>query len=820
MRKLSQTLLLILPLLALSVLPPSAFAESKTDTVTKTQPKVLSKNNKNIEPSELDKLQQRLNDIKQEVSAATKDSELSSLNNQTLELVNQTDDFISALLPDLAQIQTQIDVIGPAPAEGAMPESPEVMKQRSTITAQKAQLEKELEHAQTLKTNASNLSTQILALRRNALKTQLALNSGSILGARFWSPVFSPQPEDVIRLDSFIGQVKEAWDNAWKPDTLFGSTVLFVLALAVWGYGRRVMDLLIVWVCTNGIPDGRLRRSFFACATVLTTVLTLWGGAGLLYQVFARQNTLTPLLQSFADGVFTLIIFSALIVGLGRAILSNQRPSWRLAPMPDQVAKVLGIFPPAIAMVLMFFGIVEQVNTNIGSSVPTAIFGNGLASLLVGILGCLAPIQTNRIRRHMAAIGEPIDSRSTVAGLVHIVASAVAISILLSLLIGYIPLARFLTYEMVWVGIVLSSLYLMFKFVGDACESLFSANNASGKWLKQAFNLDVRYLDQATILFSAIGHTLLILLAAIALFNGTYGATTPMTIVNKVIEIMGSDSLGKINIVPANVFNALISMALGLYILRTARRWLNTKFLPKTTMDTGMRMSLVTLFSNIGYVIVILVTLSLLGIEWNKLAWIVSALSVGIGFGLQEIVKNFISGLILLTERPVKVGDLVSIAGIEGDIRRINVRATEIQMSDKSTVIVPNSQFISQSVRNVTMGSAQGVVTIPLTFPLDIDPEQVRTILLEAYQMHESILDMPAPSVSFSQLTPDGITLSVTGYVSSPRIVSRTKSDLLFDLLKRLRAANVRLSSPQSLTIQNITPEVADGDSDNSPKDL
>ncbi|MFP3449237.1 mechanosensitive ion channel family protein, partial [Pseudomonas sp. SIMBA_067] len=88
----------------------------------------------------------------------------------------------------------------------------------------------------------------------------------------------------------------------------------------------------------------------------------------------------------------------------------------------------------------------------------------------------------------------------------------------------------------------------------------------------------------------------------------------------------------------------------------------------------------------------------------NKLAWIVSALSVGIGFGLQEIVKNFISGLILLTERPVKVGDLVSISGIEGDIRRINVRATEIQLGDKSTVIVPNSQFISQNVRNATMG--------------------------------------------------------------------------------------------------------------------
>src|ERR1700758_4094135 len=140
----------------------------------------------------------------------------------------------------------------------------------------------------------------------------------------------------------------------------------------------------------------------------------------------------------------------------------------------------------------------------------------------------------------------------------------------------------------------------------------------------------------------------------------------------------------------------------------------------------GSTLSMLTLIANIGYVLVVLQTLSMLGVRWHNLAWIVSALSVGIGFGLQEIVKNFISGLILLAERPVKVGDMISIAGIEGDIRRISVRATEIQLSDRSTVIVPNSQLISQNVRNVTMGNTtQGVATLVLTFALDIDPEQV-----------------------------------------------------------------------------------------------
>lgn len=158
----------------------------------------------------------------------------------------------------------------------------------------------------------------------------------------------------------------------------------------------------------------------------------------------------------------------------------------------------------------------------------------------------------------------------------------------------------------------------------------------------------------------------------------------------------------------------------------------------------------------------------------------------------------------MLTERPVKVGDLISISGVEGDIRRINVRATEIQLSDRSTVIVPNSQLISQNVRNATMGNAQGVVTIALTFPLDIDPEQTRTLLLDAYLQHAAIQSAPAPSVSFKELGPNGIVLSVTGYVASPRVVSGTKSDLLYEILKRLRAAGISLSQSQTMVIERV----------------
>ena len=413
-------------------------------------------------------------------------------------------------------------------------------------------------------------------------------------------------------------------------------------------------------------------------------------------------------------------------------------------------------------------------------------------------------VRVTHLRHANAANNEQTVVRSALAGFIHLAISATSFSIIISLLTGYILLARFLTYELIWVWLVLASLYLLIHLMTDLCDSIFMPNSRSGKILKSTLSLSDRHLSLASTLLSAIGKTMLVLLAVVALLSGTYGTTTPMALLQKVVEIWGGKGLGGFTIIPAHALNAVLCLVIGWYILRSARRWLDNDFLPKTMMDRGMRASLVTLFTNVGYVLIILLTLSTLGIEWNRLAWIVSALSVGIGFGLQEIVKNFISGLILLTERPVKVGDLISISGVEGDIRRINVRATEIQLSDRSTVIVPNSQLISQNVRNATMGNAQGVVTIALTFPLDIDPEQTRTLLLDAYLQHAAIQSAPAPSVSFKELGPNGIVLSVTGYVASPRVVSGTKSDLLYEILKRLRAAGISLSQSQTMVIERV----------------
>ncbi|QDX29320.1 DUF3772 domain-containing protein [Dickeya poaceiphila] len=754
--------------------------------------------------TELVKLQKQLDGIKQQVSGANADAKLNALNDTTRELVASADKLVGVLTPMRAQLQAQLDVLGPAPQpQAAVSETAEVTRKRATLNQQKQKLDSQFNQVQAIKTGAENLSTQILALRRNLLKNQLALNSGSILGSHFWSPIIKPVQEDIERLSDLKDDLKASFIEAWQPEWRYGSAFFLLLAVALGTAGRKLLEKYLALAGIHLLPKGRLRRSFLAIAVVFSTVLMMGCAILLVDYVFTRHGDVTDRAEGFMDGLVRLVVFCSMISGVGRAFLSNERPSWRLPAIANPVAKAMKPFSVAVTSFIVIFGVIEQINTVSGISVGVTIVGSGLSSLFLALTSGAIALRSDQVRRRMVEAGETPEARSTLAGLIHLAVLLTTISVLVALLIGYISLASFLTYELVWVGMVLSLLYLSTTFVEDVCESLFSPEFACGRQIKRTLNLDDRHLDQVATVLSAALKVLLIFMAVVALLNGTFGSTTPVELVQKVAEIWGGKGLESISIVPAHLVNAVILLVVGIYSLRESRRWLEHKFFPKTMLDAGIKASLVTLYSNIGYILIILLTLATLGIEWSKLAWIVSALSVGIGFGLQEIVKNFISGLILLTERPVKVGDLVNISGVEGDIRRINVRATEIQLGDRSTVIVPNSQFISQNVRNITMGNPQGVATLALTFPLDIDPEMVRNILLNAYDEHEKILEAPAPSVMFSQLTPNGMVLSVTGYVSSPRVVASAKSDLLFDIIKRLRAENIPLAVPQKMVLES-----------------
>ncbi len=190
---------------------------------------------------------------------------------------------------------------------------------------------------------------------------------------------------------------------------------------------------------------------------------------------------------------------------------------------------------------------------------------------------------------------------------------------------------------------------------------------------------------------------------------------------------------------------ALALFAVGIVIARAIKRWLENTYLPATDLDLGLRNSIATIAGYVGFLVALAVAFSYLGLSLEKVTIVAGALSVGIGFGLQSIVNNFVSGLLLLWERPIRVGDLVVIGDNEGYVRRISVRSTEIQTFDRSAVIVPNSNLISGVVKNRFRGDRVGRVAITVNVLRNQDPVNAAELIVSCAKAHADVLKERRP---------------------------------------------------------------------------
>ena len=200
------------------------------------------------------------------------------------------------------------------------------------------------------------------------------------------------------------------------------------------------------------------------------------------------------------------------------------------------------------------------------------------------------------------------------------------------------------------------------------------------------------------------------------------------------------------------------------------------------------------------------------GLSLDKLTIVAGALSVGIGFGLQSIVNNFVSGLILLWERPLRVGDQIVVGTEEGIVRRINVRATEIETFDKASLIIPNAEFISGRVKNWMHSNRQKRMTIPISVSHMDDPKRLEKLLIETALAHRSVLSQPKPMVFFMKITDSSIDFELRCFADVDATAT-TRSDLLFDVYRRLREEGIKIpqnAAPLTLNdIETITAAMA-----------
>ena len=246
------------------------------------------------------------------------------------------------------------------------------------------------------------------------------------------------------------------------------------------------------------------------------------------------------------------------------------------------------------------------------------------------------------------------------------------------------------------------------------------------------------------------------------------------------------------------IFYFLISILLLIYLTDKFHKKIVARILARSNIDVGVSDSIGTIFRYVVITIGLFVIIQTAGIDLTALGFIAGALGVGIGFGLQDVTNNFLSGLIILFERPIKVGDRIDVGDISGDVVKIAARATTIVTNDNISIIIPNSEFISQRVINWSHNDRRIRFNYPVGVSYNENPRIVRKLLLEVAKENNAVLKHPPPDILFQEFADSALIFNLRvwtyEYTDRPNVL---KSQLYYAIFKKFYDNNISIPFPQ-----------------------
>lgn len=274
---------------------------------------------------------------------------------------------------------------------------------------------------------------------------------------------------------------------------------------------------------------------------------------------------------------------------------------------------------------------------------------------------------------------------------------------------------------------------------------------------------------------------------------------TPEQLYNFLVGLL-STPIFKVKDTPITIVSVLILLVIlwaAYYVSKFTKKVLLKKVFPKAQMDLGTQYTLARLTQYLLMTLGFIFAFQFIGIDLSGLTVIFGLLSVGIGFGLQNLTSNFVSGIIVLFERPISVGDRVLINGIEGDVTEINIRSTKIQSVNNISYIVPNADFVSGTVVNYSHGDKRIKEDIDVGVAYSSDVEKVRTVLLEVAKANKDVLKFPEPEVFFMSFGDSSLDFRLRVWIEDPKRRPTIHSDLNFAITEAFRKHDIEIPFPQ-----------------------
>lgn len=734
----------------------------------------------------LDAIRSSLEQIDNELDAdGQQDADLSRLRQSIDASRSEIVVIISELTPRADALKAQLEQLGVKPEEGAPPESDSIASERAEKSAALAELNTGIKLAEALMVQANQISTRISDLRRAAFTRSLFARSSSLWSPTLWRAAGDTLPGDLRALQvAFTG---------WADDVrrrFDGGGLTYVLAAVLVGILLHWLRLRVLpritWRDPDRVEPSRLDKVLKALGIILGRSIPVAGANLVLYMALDSENLLGGRLAPVIGWLLFGIVFLVFMRALADALFAPNLAAWRLFEVDEEEARHMSRVINLGTLVILAATLTQSMVAAVGATLPLVVINDGIGAVAMAGLLAWALWGLKRPEQPDADdFGPYVPPESNYRGMVVAICWMTVFAIVLAVTVGYVAFASFVVGQVIWVLTVMGLYFLLRVFVEELVEKLPARNSRASHFLQTTVGMRRRGVEQLSVLVAGL-LKLFLLAIAVLLVVAPWGMETN-DLYAPVQALRMGFSIGEISISPVGIMTAVLTFAIVMLVTHALQRWLENKYLPTTGFDAGIRNSIRTAIGYIGFFIAVALASTQLGLSLSRISLVAGALSVGVGFGLQSVVNNFVSGLILLWERPIRVGDWVVVGSDQGYVRRINVRATEIETFDRSSVIIPNSNLVSGVVKNRLHKGKMGRISISIGVTYDSDENEVRRLMVECAKEHPAVLAQPEPAAYLMEFADNKMRFDMLCFIGNIQESMSVTSQLNLAILHRLR---------------------------------
>lgn len=726
---------------------------------------------------------------------------LKTLNNVRQELAELRDssgDLVERGSVEGRTIQAQLDSLGPPPTEGYF-ESEDIAARRAELLVQLSKAEEPIRLAREVLQQTEVLIREIDQRIRNQQTTVLLHRFPTPLSPAAW---LTATTELAVYSGHVFTQISTSLQRPGEIDRLksnlptilglgiFGLTVLLVVRPII----LRRLDRATI------IDQAKWFRWLLVIVKKISRLVLVAIGVAPFLPIIKLMQFDSGSVQAMSTALPWMAVLVIVASWLGHTIFSPTSRDERLLALTDDRARTGYLLCTGLGLILALELLFEITVQNYLFSQETI---SVMATPLI-LCSCLLLYQLGRLlllANQESGNQSPQETNGNRQGLdfgilymLSRVMQGAALIVPIFLLVGFIKLSRELVDSIILTVILLGLAFLLYNVIIYILQAILLTDHPEE-------NRDLSLLPVCVIC--------LLVIAFAPLLAMVWGAS--LTDLGEIWRLLiDGVQLGEIRLSLDMVVSLVIVFSIGIFLTRWLQRILRVSVLPRTRLDRGAQTAMVTGIGYIGLTLTALTAVSFAGLNLSNLAVVAGALSVGIGFGLQTIVSNFVSGVILLVERPIKEGDWIEVSGYSGMVRKISVRSTRIETFDRHDVILPNSDLISGTVKNMTLTNLTGRLIVPVGVAYGSDLEKTREILLEAARNHSSIYSFPPPSVLFIGLGTSSLDFELRCFLRDISDILTVKSDLLFAIYSGLTREGIEIPfSQHDINLRDIDRLVA-----------